>query len=107
MASLDLSAAFDIVNVGLLVQRLKIIDLPKDLNDQLSNWRKTRYLYVTTDGLNSCVHATDIGMVQESILGPILYSKFVSPLFDLTYLNLYADYTLLIQNFTKLETIFF
>ena len=31
LASLDLSAAFDIVNVGLLLKRLKIIGLPPDV----------------------------------------------------------------------------
>ena len=31
MASLDLSSAFDIVNINLLIKRLQIMGLPKDL----------------------------------------------------------------------------
>ena len=91
MASLDLSAAFDVVNVGLLIKRLKIIGLPDDLIELVSNWLTTRYFYVTIDGVSSYVHITGVGTVQGSILGPILYAIFVSPLFDLTKLTLYAD----------------
>ena len=31
MASIDLSAAFDMVNVPLLINRLKILELPEDI----------------------------------------------------------------------------
>ena len=33
MASIDLSSAFDVVNIGLLPQRLWVVDLPLDLVD--------------------------------------------------------------------------
>ena len=91
MASLDLSAAFDVVNVQLLIRRLKIIGLPDDLIDLVSKWLTTRYLYVALDDENSYVHESRVGTVQGSILGPVLYAIFVSPLFDLTCLTLYAD----------------
>ena len=32
MASIDLTAAFDMVNIDLLLKRMKIIDLPPDLS---------------------------------------------------------------------------
>ena len=35
MASLDLSSAFDIVNVDLLLKRLLIVGLPNDLNNKI------------------------------------------------------------------------
>ena len=38
MASLDLSAAFDVVNVELLLKRLQIIGLPDDLVSPIRNW---------------------------------------------------------------------
>ena len=38
MASLDLSAAFDVANIELLVKRLKIIGLPNDVVDLITNW---------------------------------------------------------------------
>ena len=103
MASLDLSAAFDVVNVELLLKRLRIIGLPMDLIDLVSKWLTTRYLYVTIDGVNSYMHETDVGTVQGSILSPILYAMFVSPLFDLVDLTLYADDNYIVRWNTVLQ----
>ena len=47
MASLDLSAAFDVVNVDLLLKRMRIIGLPPDLVQLVSIWLTNRYLYVS------------------------------------------------------------
>ena len=91
MASLDLSSAFDVVNVELLLKRLTVIGLPNDMLTLISNWLKTRYFYVSVDGNNSYVRLSNIGTVQGSILGPILYAIFVSPLFDLAKMTLFAD----------------
>ena len=91
MASLDLSAAFDVVNVELLLKRLNIIGLPSDVIELVSVWLTNRYFYVSLDGSNSYVHDCNVGTVQGSILGPILYSIFVSPLLALTDLTLFAD----------------
>ena len=91
MSSLDLSSAFDVVNVELLIKRLQIIGLPNDLVELVSEWLTNRYFYVSIDGGNSYVHHCDVGTVQGSILGPILYAMFVSPLLDLEKLILFAD----------------
>ena len=91
MASLDLSSGFDVVNVELLLKRLTVIGLPNDMLTLISNWLKTRYFYVSVDGNNSYVRLSNIGTVQGSILGPILYAIFVSPLFDLAKMTLFAD----------------
>ena len=91
MASLDLSSAFDVVNVELLMKRLRIIGLPDDMIELISNWLTTRYFYVSIEGSNSFVHTTGVGTVQGSILGPVLYSLFVSPLAELENLVLFAD----------------
>ena len=91
MASLDLSAAFDVVNIELLVKRLKIIGLPSDIVELITNWLSDRSFYVSIDGNNSFVHLSKAGTVQGSILGPILYAIFVSPLFDLAKMTLFAD----------------
>ena len=42
MASLDLSAAFDVVNIELLLKRLEIVGLPQDLLDLISKWLTNR-----------------------------------------------------------------
>ena len=91
MASLDLSSAFDVVNVELLIKRLNIIGLPSDVVMLISNWLTTRYFYVSVDGNNSYIHGTSVGTVQGSILGPMLYSLFVSPLTELEKITLFAD----------------
>ena len=82
MASLDLSSAFDVVNVELLLKRLKIIGIPSDIVSLISVWLENRYFFVTVGDDSSDVHHSNVGTVQGSILGPILYAIFVSPLFD-------------------------
>ena len=91
MASLDLSAAFDVVNVGLLLKRLDIVGIPADVVSLIDTWLSGRISYVSIDGDNSYFIAMDTGILQGSILGPILYAIFVAPLFDLEKLSNYAD----------------
>ena len=50
MASLDLSAAFDVVNVKLLIKRLKTMGLPNELIELIRIWLNNRLLYVDIDG---------------------------------------------------------
>ena len=91
MASLDLSAAFDLVNVELLLTRLRIIGFPKDLVKLIEIWLTKRKYYVEVGGMSSDVHNCEDGTIQGSVLGPILYAIFVSPLFDLANLTNFAD----------------
>ena len=91
MATLDLSSAFDVVDVELLIRRIRIVGLPNDMVSLISEWLTTRYFYVGLDVGNSYIHRTGVGTVQGSILGPILYALFVSPIFDLAKLTLFAD----------------
>ena len=91
LASLDLSSAFDLVNTDLLLKRLDVIGLPSDVLDLISVWLKNRSFFVSIDGQNSILHDLLLGTVQGSILGPILYAIFVSPLFDLCELYSFAD----------------
>jgi len=53
MASLDLSSAFDVVNVGLLLKRLRIMGLPCDMVTLISEWLSNRFYYVSLGGANS------------------------------------------------------
>ena len=91
MASLDLSSAFDVVNIELLLERLLIIGIPDDVIELISNWLRDRFFYVTIGEGSSDVYDSNVGTVQGSILGPILYAIFVSPLFDLEKMTLFAD----------------
>ena len=48
MASLDLSAAFDLVNVELLIKRLRIMGMPNDLIRLIREWLVNRKFYVVS-----------------------------------------------------------
>ena len=91
MASLDLSTAFDVVNVGLLLKHMKLIGLSPDHIELVSKWLTNRYFYVSLDIGNSLIYDCNFGTVQGSILGPVLYAIFVSPLQDQTDITLFAD----------------
>ena len=58
LASLDLSAAFDIVNVALLIKRLQIMGLPPDMVRLIEIWLKERYFYVSVNGSESGIRVT-------------------------------------------------
>jgi hypothetical protein len=83
LASIDLTAAFDLVDTRLLVKHLKIIGLPSDIIRLIELWLTLRSFYVSIDSINSLVIDLGGGTIQGSILGPILYAIYVSPLYDL------------------------
>jgi hypothetical protein len=83
MPSLDLSTTFEIVNTKLLVKWLKIIGLAKDVINLIKVWLEGCSSYVTINNQNSILLDLICSTVQGSILGPILYSIYVSPLLDI------------------------
>ena len=64
MASLDLSAAFDVVNIGLLIKRLDIVGIPADVVSLIGTWLSERIFYVSVDGDNSYFIAMNTGILQ-------------------------------------------
>jgi hypothetical protein len=50
-----------------------------------------RLFFVNVDGNSSILLDLSGGIIKGSILGPILYAIYVSPLFDLTNLTNFAD----------------
>ena len=83
ISSLDLTAAFDVVNIELLMRRLAIMGLPDQLLKVINDWLKDRYFYCEINGKCSALIRLRHGTVQGSILGPILFAMFISPLEDL------------------------
>ena len=98
VASLDLSAAFDLVDVKLLIKRLIIIGLPDDVIQLINEWLTNRYYYVDINGKTSTLFDLLLGTVQGSILGPILYALFVSPLWDVIPCLSFADDSYLLKS---------
>ncbi len=91
VSSLDLSSAFDVINIDLLIKRLVILGLPDDVISQIKVWLKNRSYYVGLDGGNSVLYDLLLGTFQGSILGPVLYAMFVSPLFNIVPMLTFAD----------------
>jgi len=103
MASLDLSAAFDVVNVDLLLVRLRKMGLPTDVITLLGSWLKDRQCYVEVRNSCSQYFDSDVGTVHGSIHGPVLFSLFVSPLLEKEDVISYADDSYLIRGSNSKE----
>ena len=86
MANLDLSSAFDVVNVKLLLKRMRIVGLPNDIIKLVEIWLLSRKYYVTVHGKNSFIKMSELGTVQGSILGPFLYALFKNMIFFLLFI---------------------
>ena len=71
MASINLSAAFDVINIDLLIKRLTILGLPRGVISLIKVWLKNRYFYVEINDLTSTFQGIKSGTIQGSILGPI------------------------------------
>jgi hypothetical protein len=97
VASLDLGAAFDVVNVDLLIVRLRKMGLPTDVISLLELWLKDRQYYVEVRSSCSQYFDSNDGTVQGSLLGPVLFSLFVSPLLEKEDAISYADDNYLIK----------
>jgi hypothetical protein len=103
MGSLDLSAAFDVVDINLLMKRMITLGLPTDWIELLETWLRDRAAFVEVSGHRSMLYDVNIGTVQGSILGPVLFSLFVSPVFGLYNIIAYADDTYTITSATTKE----
>ena len=92
VSSIDMSAAFDVVDHQLLIKRLKIMGLPDNLISVIQNWLTNRVFYVEINGKVSPWMDIEWGTIQGSILGPILYALYTSPISDIVKLIVtYAD----------------
>ena len=83
LISLDLSAAFDTIDHAILIQRLKQRFC---VSDVVLNWISTylqgRLQYVKVGEEKSAVTCCEVGVPQGSVLGPLLFSAYVSPISD-------------------------
>ena len=87
-----MTAAFDVVNHELLIKRLRIMGLPHELVTVVKNWLEDRIFFCEVNGKVSAWLNLDWGTIQGSILGPILFALFTSPLGELIpQLVTYAD----------------
>lgn len=96
---LDLSAAFDTVDHRILISRLSNrFGLKGDALDWFRSYLSDRKQFVSVNGNHSTIHDLHFGIPQGSVLGPILFLCYTSPLADVIRkhgmsFHLYADDT--------------
>ena len=94
---LDMSAAFDTVDHEILLTRLeRCFSINGTAIEWFRSYLTDRSQYVAVDELRSEVNAIGCGVPQGSVLGPILFSMYISPLGDIAQkhgiqYHLYAD----------------
>ena len=82
---IDLSAAFDMVDHGLLMRKLELFGLDENAVKWVSSYLSQRYQSVCVDGCLSPPLPVDCGVPQGSILGPLFYVLFTSDIPDLVH----------------------
>jgi hypothetical protein len=84
LIGLDLSAAFDTIDHSVLIERLKsTFGITGMASSWLQSYLSNRTQFVKIGEDISQVSAVTIGVPQGSVLGPFLFSAYVSPISDI------------------------
>jgi hypothetical protein len=73
------------------MKRLQVIGLLDEDIELIKSWLNNRFFYITIDGRNLNFYDLLLGTVQGSILGQVLYAIFVSLMFKIAALELFAN----------------
>ena len=107
LVALDLSAAFDTVDHGILVRRLRSsFGVTGTALDLLTSYLDGRSQMVRVGMQSSASEVVSIGVPQGSVLGPLLFTIFISPIANIVaqhsiQQHQYADDTTLYVSMSK------
>ena len=83
VALLDLSAAFDTIDQGILLSRLEhSFGFHGKVLDWFASYLSDRIQFVCVDNVMSASSPLTFGVPQGSVLGPVLFSLYTQPLSD-------------------------
>jgi hypothetical protein len=88
---LDMSAAFDLVDKSILIDKLKLYGLDDGSSSWMESYMSQRSQRVFLDGELSDTLSVEVGVPQGSILGPILYCLMVNDLPEVPHNHLPVD----------------
>ena len=77
---LDLSAAFDTLEHKVILSRLQDLGLSGDALRWMASYLQGRSQSVVIDGVTSDAASLQYGVPQGSVLGPILFTIYTSPI---------------------------
>ena len=102
---LDLRKAFDVVDRGLLIEKLSLYGFRGVTNKFLQSYLSDRYQYVNINNFKSDISITSHGVPQGSVLGPLLFDIFVNDIENIDSCKkvLFADDTVLYVNDLKFK----
>ena len=87
LALVDMSAAFDCVDTGLLLQKLECYGFGRHARQWVWSYMTERTQVVSLEGSLSSALRIHVGVPQGSILGPLLYIMFTNELPEVVHLE--------------------
>ncbi len=104
---LDFAKAFDSANHRFSLTKLRAYDIHDDIVSRVAAFLGNRSFRVAVNGCHSEVTAAESGVLQGSVLGPLLYLLYVKDLPDLLTgkVLLFADDVKLVSPRSSLDTL--